>query len=147
MAGSRAGAGAETRSIQGRGASSEGALQGNGTMQGILYEEPTFMKFLFVTVIIGGGMAWMMGKGAAESWRTVRDVVLYSLLLGIAVRFIHHALFNGTMFVVQYYVVDTIILMALAVLGFLYTRTRQMTEKYYWLYEKSGPFSWKKKSV
>ena len=33
------------------------------------------------------------------------------LLLGIAVRFIHHALFDGTMFTLQYYIVDTIILL------------------------------------
>jgi hypothetical protein len=60
---------------------------------------------------------------------------------------VHHALFSGTMFSLQYYVVDTVVLMIFAILGFRYTRTKQMAEKYYWLYEKSGAFSWKKKSV
>jgi tryptophan-rich sensory protein len=116
-------------------------------MHGILYEEASVWQFLMVSVAIGGWTAWMTGKGAAESWRTIRLVVLYTLLLGIGVRFMHHALFDGTMFSLRYYVVDTIVLMVFSVLGFRYTRTGQMTEKYYWLYEKAGPFSWKKKSV
>ena len=39
-------------------------------------------------------------------------------MLGIGVRFIHHALFDGTMFTLQYYVVDTIILLILGTLGY-----------------------------
>ena len=37
------------------------------------------------------------------------------LLLGIGVRFIHHALFDGTMFTLQYYVVDTIVLLIIGI--------------------------------
>lgn len=116
-------------------------------MHGILYEEASFLQFAMISVAIGGWTAWMTGKGAAESWGTPLNVVIYTLLLGVAVRFIHHALFGGTMFTVQYYLVDTLVLMAFSMTGFLYTRTNQMTEKYYWLYEKAGPFAWKKKSV
>jgi hypothetical protein len=32
-----------------------------------------------------------------------------------------------------------------ATLGYRYYRTRQMTNNYYWLYEKASPFSWKSK--
>lgn len=116
-------------------------------MQGILYEEASLGQFLLVTIALGGFAAWMAGKGAAESWRTLRDIVFYTFLLGVGVRFIHHALFDGSMFALQFYLVDTVFLMVFSVLGFLYTRTKQMTENYYWLYEKVGPFSWKKKSV
>ena len=43
------------------------------------------------------------------------------------------------------YVVDTAVLLLFATLGFRYYRTRQMTNNYYWLYEKASPFSWKSK--
>jgi hypothetical protein len=39
------------------------------------------------------------------------------------------------------------VLMFFSILGFRYTRAKQMSTKYYWLYEKAGPFGWKKKSV
>lgn len=70
---------------------------------------------------------------------------LYILGLGLGVRFIHHALFEGTMFTLQFYVVDTIVLMVLAFLGYQYTRTNQMVSQYSWLYEKVSPLSWKAK--
>ena len=53
------------------------------------------------------------------------------------VRFIHHALFDGTMFTLQYYIVDTIILLVIGIIGYRYTRTNQMVTQYHWLYEKS----------
>lgn len=116
-------------------------------MQGILYEEASVFQFALITVLIGGWTAWQTGKGMAESWGTIAGTVVYTLLLGIGVRFVHHALFEGTMFSLQFYVVDTIVLLVFSLLGFRYTRTNQMSEKYYWLYEKTGPFTWRKKSV
>lgn len=115
-------------------------------MLGILYEEGLW-PFILVTLLIGGWTAWMTGKGVAESWGQVwPHLIIYTLILGIGVRFVHHALFYGTMFNLHYYIVDTIYLMILSFLGFRYTRTNQMATKYYWLYEKSGPFAWKAKA-
>jgi uncharacterized membrane protein SirB2 len=117
-------------------------------LQGILHEEPSFWAFVMISVLIGGWTAWRTGKSVADGWgEIVPHLVIYILLLGIGIRFVHHALFNGTMFSLQYYVVDTVILLVIAVLGFRHTRAKQMSEKYYWLYDKVGPFSWKKKSV
>ena len=117
-------------------------------MQGILYEEPSFWSFVMVSFLIGGWTAWRTGKGVADGWgQIIPHVLIYTLLLGIGIRFVHHALFNGTMFSLHYYVVDTICLMIFSLAGFRYTRAKQMATKYYWLYEKAGPFAWKKKSV
>jgi uncharacterized membrane protein SirB2 len=117
-------------------------------MQGILYEEPSFWSFVMVSFLIGGWTAWRTGKGVADGWgQIIPHVVIYTLLLGIGIRFVHHALFNGTMFSLHYYIVDTICLMIFSLAGFRYTRAKQMSTKYYWLYEKAGPFAWKKKSV
>ncbi len=80
-------------------------------MQGILHEEPSILQFLLITCIIGGWTAWRTGKSVADGWQTYTTVVVYTLLLGVAIRFVHHALFGGTMFSLHYYLVDTIILL------------------------------------
>jgi hypothetical protein len=114
-------------------------------MQGILYEEGIW-PFILVSLLIGGWTAWMAGKGVAESWgKLFPQVSAYTLLLGLGVRFLHHALYGGTMFSLHYYLVDTIVVGIFMVIGFRMMRTTQMTTKYYWLYEKAGPFAWKEK--
>ncbi|AEW14480.1 hypothetical protein BCA52141_I2345 [Brucella canis HSK A52141] len=60
-------------------------------------------------------------------------------------RFIHYALFGGTLLSLHYYLVDTIVLMIIGTVGFRYTRTKQMVRQYSWLYEKTSPFGWKAK--
>lgn len=115
-------------------------------MQGILYEEPSILQFFFVTCLLGGWAAWMTGRACAQTWRSVPSLVLYLLLLAIAVRFIHHALFNGTMFSLQFYIVDAVVLLIIGALGFRYTRTGQMVDQYSWLYERSSLLSWKPKN-
>ena len=112
-------------------------------MQGILYEETSVWQFFFVTCLLGGWAAWMTGRACAQTWRPYVSLVIYLLALGLAVRFIHHALFEATMFSLQYYIVDTIILVALGSLGYRYTRTKQMITQYHWLYERTSPLGWR----
>ena len=114
-------------------------------MQGILYEEPSALQFIFITVILGGWTAWRTGKASAETWSSLRVLAFYTLLLGVAVRFLHFALFGGTFLSAQYYLVDTVILAAFSFAAYRHTRTNQMTSKYYWLYQKTSPFSWAEK--
>jgi hypothetical protein len=114
-------------------------------MQGILYEEASIWHFFLVTCLLGGWAAWMTGKACAQTWRSVGMLIFFLILLGIAVRFIHHALFAGTMFSLHYYIVDTIILIVIGALGYRYTRTNQMVTQYHWLYERASPLSWKPK--
>lgn len=115
-------------------------------MSGILYEESSIWLFLLVSVVMGGSAAWATGKSIAQTWRPLWQVPAYMLILGLAIRFIHFALFDGTLLSPQYYVVDTIVLMVLGLLGFRYRRTQQMTTQYSWMYEKTGPFSWRDKA-
>ena len=111
-------------------------------MQGILYEEPSALTFALITFVMGGWTAWRTGRAAAESWSDLGVLVTYVALLGVAIRFIHHALFAGTFLSLHYYLVDTAILLVFAYAGYRFTRTRQMTTQYYWLYRKTSPFSW-----
>jgi hypothetical protein len=112
-------------------------------LQGVLYEEPSVWEFFFITFLLGGWAAWMTGRACAKTWRHLPSLVLYLLGLGLGVRFIHHALFNGTMFSLHYYVVDTAVLMIFGILGYRYTRTNQMVRQYHWLYERASPLSWR----
>jgi predicted permease len=111
---------------------------------GILWEN-SFLTFLFVTVIIGGGAAYMSGRSLASKWRPISQPILYMLLLGAAVRFFHFALFNGTLLSTHYYVVDTAVLIGISLLGYRLTRVTQMVSQYRWLYVRSGPFFWREK--
>ena len=115
-------------------------------MQGILYEEASVWQFFFVTCLLGGWAAWMTGRACAQTWRPMLSLILYLLILGVAVRFIHHALFGGTMTTVRYYAVDTVVLLVVGIVGYRYTRTRQMVTQYHWLYERASPFSFRPKT-
>lgn len=112
-------------------------------MQGILYEEPTVWLFLLVTVVMGGWLAWMTGRAIARTWKPFGQLVIYILVLGLVVRFIHFALFEATLLTLRYYIVDTVFLMVFGVAGWRYNRASQMTTQYRWLYERTGPFGWK----
>jgi hypothetical protein len=114
-------------------------------MQGILYEEPSFWLFVLVTVLMGGWAAWMTGRAMAITWQPYLLCVVYLLLLAGAVRFIHYALFGGTLLSLHYYLVDAAVLLIIGSTGFRHTRARQMARQYPWLYERLGPLTWREK--
>ena len=108
-----------------------------------LYATETWMQVLFVTGILGGAAAWATGKAIAESWRPFIQIVFYMLLLGAAVRFAHFALFGGELFSIPSYLADMLYLLAVASLAFRMTRAHRMATQYRWLYERTGPFTWR----
>lgn len=112
-------------------------------MQGIIHEVANPLVFVLVTALLGGGAAWMTGRAVARGWGSMRTLLFYCLLLGGGVRFLHYALFGGTMFSVHYYAVDVAVLIGLGFMSYRMTRVRQMTTQYRWLYEKAGPFAWR----
>jgi len=99
--------------------------------------------FLLVTVVLGGGAAWLAGRALALKWRPFWYALIYMLPLTGAVRFIHYALFNGTLLSMHYFLVDAAVLVLSVSLGYRLMRVKQMTTQYRWLYERSGPFSWR----
>jgi len=112
-----------------------------------LFIENSPSVFLFLTVILGGGAAFQAGRAMAGKWRAVWLTVFYMVLLGCAVRFLHFALFDGRLLSLHYFITDTLVLILAAMLGFRLTRVRQMTSQYPWLYERSGPLSWREKQA
>ena len=115
-------------------------------MQGFLHEEGSFWVFVLVTIILGGGASALAGRAIALTWRPWLQVVVYSLILGAAVRFIHYALFGGTLLSAHYYLVDTLVCLAFGLLGFRAARAAQMVRQYRWINEPAGPLRWRRKS-
>ena len=115
-------------------------------MTEFLFEEGSFGVFLLVTLALGGSAGWLTGRAAARTWRPLWHVVVYCLMLGFAVRFIHYALFDGTLLSAHYYAVDAVVCVLLGVAGFRAARVRQMVKQYGWIYEPAGPFRWRRKS-
>ena len=114
-------------------------------MQGILYEEPSFWLFALITVAMGGWAAWRSGMAVATTWKSAWMLVPYMLILGMAVRFIHFAMFHGTLFSMRYYIVDTIVVLIAAYLGWRSERAGAMARQYEFAFERSSQFSWRRK--
>jgi hypothetical protein len=96
-----------------------------------------------MTVVIGGGAAFLAGRALAGKWRPVWMPMLYMLLLGCALRFFHYALFEGRLLSLHFYLTDTLVLILFALLGYRLTRVSQMVRQYPWLYERSGVLGWR----
>src|SRR6478736_4078799 len=111
-------------------------------MQGLFFESDTGVRNVirFVVALIGFWTAWRSGRAVAEGWNTYPLVVAYTLLLGGAMQFLHHALFDGPFLSAFYYVIDVVLLLIFSTAGYRYRRTNQMVNNYYWLYEKTSPF-------
>jgi hypothetical protein len=109
---------------------------------GLLWEV-SFWEFLFVTVMLAGGAAYVTGRAVAKSWLGNIYVIYYIVLLAAATRFIHFALFRGTLLSPYYYVIDLVVLLAIAFAGLRITRARQMARQYGFSFERSGLFGWK----
>lgn len=109
----------------------------------VLETHASLADFLVVTGVLAGGTAWLTGRAVARTWRPLWQLALYMLLLTAFTRFIHYALFDGPLLSGAGYLVDLAVLSALALLSFRVTRTNQMITQYNWLFERSGPLSWR----
>jgi hypothetical protein len=110
-----------------------------------LYATETWLQVVMVTGVIGGGAALLAGRALASTWRPFWYVIAYMLILGAGVRFLHFALFQGDILSLGSYLLDTLYLMAVSSVSYRMTRVRQMTRQYPWLYEQTGPFSWRER--
>ena len=116
-------------------------------MQGLFFETDTGVRYVLRTLVllIGFWTGWRTGKAVAEGWDNYPTVIVYTLLLAIVMRFLHYALFQGPFISPFFYVIDVVLLLVFSTIGFRVFRTRQMVNNYYWLYERTSAFSWKKK--
>jgi hypothetical protein len=110
-----------------------------------LLDENALWIFILVTIVLGGGASALAGRAIAATWRPAWQVVAYGFILGIAVRFIHFSVFNGTLVSLHYYLVDTACCIAFGLLGFQASRAAQMVTQYRWLMEPAGWLRWRRR--
>jgi hypothetical protein len=106
----------------------------------------TWGEFLFLTVLVFGAGAMMMGRALAETWRPVGQCVAYGLLLGVANRLFGNFFFAHDVLSVSGYVVGAAVLVAIALIAHRITTARKMVLQYPWLYRRSSLFSWRELS-
>ena len=112
----------------------------------LISDEHSLGVFLLVTVFLGGGAAWLAGRAVAATWRPWWHIVFYMMLLTLAVRFLHYALFDSIFLSLYYYVVDYAVCLSFGLLGFRFMRATQMVTRYRWMNERTGRFSWRSRS-
>ncbi len=110
-----------------------------------LSDEHSLGMFLLVSVVLGGGAAWLAGRAIAATWRPWWHVALYMVLLSLAVRFLHYALFDGKFLSLHYYLIDYAVCLAFGLLGFRLTRVAQMVTRYSWINERAGLLRWRRR--
>lgn len=107
--------------------------------------EQNIWVFLILTVVFGGGAAFLAGRGLASKWRPVWAAVLAMVPLTLGLRFLHYALFGADLTSLHYLITDFLILLALCLVGYRMTIAKKMVRQYPWLYEAAGPLGWKSK--
>src|SRR5712671_5445067 len=111
-----------------------------------LYAAESLLQIALVTGVLGGGAAFLAGRAIAQTWRPFWHVLVYMAMLGAAVRFVHFALFEGTLLSPASYIADTLCLIIAGSLAWRMTRAAQMATQYYWLYARTSPLTWRERS-
>jgi hypothetical protein len=102
--------------------------------------------FIGLTVIIAGGAAIMTGRALADGWQPAWMVVAACFGLTIADRFLVYALFQGELLSLSGFVIDFLVLVALALLAWRITAVRKMVIQYPWRYERTSLFAYREKA-
>ena len=110
-----------------------------------LSDEHSLGIFFLVSVVMGGGAAWLAGRAIAATWRPWWHLALYMLLLSLVVRFLHSALFEGKFLSLHYYIVDYAVCLGFGLVGFHLTRVNHMVTHYNWINERAGLFRWRRR--
>ncbi len=79
-----------------------------------LYANESIYQVLFVTLVLGGGCAFLAGRAIAATWRSIWIAAAAMIPMGLAVRFVHFALFNETLLLPGTYAAETLVLIAIA---------------------------------
>lgn len=105
--------------------------------------DTTLGPFIGLTLMLFGLCSFLAGQAVAETWRPAWMAVASGFGVAIFDRFLHWGLFSGHLWSLQGYVLNGIILSVYAVVGYRLTLAAKMVRQYPWIYEKSGPFTWR----
>jgi len=97
--------------------------------------------FVGITVILMGYAAYVTGRALALTWGQAWYVVFYCVLMGCLDRFLIYSLFQGELLSLTGYVIDTVVLILIAMVSFRFHRAGKMVSQYPWLYKRTSLFS------
>jgi len=101
--------------------------------------------FILFTVVIMGGAGYLAGQALAANWRPGWQVAAGACLLGLADRFLLFALFEGQLLSLDGFLLDTCLILVFAFAGYRRMTADKMVSQYPWLFERNGPFGWRRK--
>ena len=117
-------------------------------MPSLLYESGAngLWIFMLVTVAMGGSAAFLSGQAIAQTWRPFWHIPVYMLAIAGLVRFFHFALFDEPMLALKNFLVDYVLMLAAAALGYRLVRAQQMARQYGWLFRRAGMLGWRRRA-
>ena len=110
-------------------------------------KQDSFFVFMLVTIILGGGAAFLTGRAIAGPGGPGGRSRLYMLVSAAAVRFFHMRAVRGATLLSLHRLRRWIprFCLLFGFWGFRVTRAGQMAEQYGWLYRRAGLLSWVRK--
>ena len=102
--------------------------------------------FIGLTVILIGGAAIMTGRALADGWKPALQVVFACFGLTLADRFLVYALFEGELLSLSGFVIDFVVITAMALVAHRLTVVHKMVVQYPWRYERESLWTWREKS-
>jgi hypothetical protein len=113
-----------------------------------LFVEPDPLAFVRpVAYGIWLAVAAMAGRAVAINWRPWWHVVVATVPIACAVRFLRYALFGDTLLNGLNFAVEVASLTIVALAAFRLTRVAQMVGSYGWINERAGAFRWRRRNV
>ena len=101
----------------------------------------TYGVFFIVTILAMGFASYMTGQACANTWRPASHTIFYCFLLGLTDRFLVFALFQGELLSISGYIIDTAVLIVIALFAYRLSRVVRLVRQYPWLYERTGLLS------
>ena len=103
--------------------------------------QSSLTSFLLVSVVLGGGGAWMTGRALAQGWKPLWQALAYMLPLALAVRFFHYALAHEKLVAPVDLAIDLAVLGAITALSHRVATTALLVRQYPWIYRRTSPVS------
>ena len=100
---------------------------------------------LLFNFVLAGPASFATGHGMAITWRSWRQLVLYTALISMGLRFFDYALAGGELWSIGGFLLAWVVQFAIAGLAYRLTRARQIVRQYPWLYERKGLLGWEER--
>jgi len=89
--------------------------------------------------------AWLSGNLRAKNWLSLPGTLAYAILMALGHRFLCYALAQAELLSLVGFIVSGALLITVSFISFRLYRSKTMVRQYPWIYEMTGPFSYREK--